>query len=150
MPNLQINTINPAVEQILGYKQADMLGKSIVDMAIDSQQNALRKKLGSIIKDNLSFATFESQFATFDKRVIWTECRASYRNKVIFLNISDSSPQKSYQQQLIKSREAAEYGKKVKETFLANMSHELRTPVNGIIGLTNMLRKSGVNEQQER
>jgi signal transduction histidine kinase len=28
------------------------------------------------------------------------------------------------------------------------MSHELRTPVNGIIGLTNMLRKSGVNEQQ--
>jgi PAS domain S-box-containing protein len=146
--NLQINTINPAVEQILGYKQANMLGKSIVDMAIDSQQDALRKKLGSIIKDNLSFATFESQFATFDKRVIWTECRASYRNKVIFLNISDSSPQKSYQQQLIKSREAAEYGKKVKEIFLANMSHELRTPVNGIIGLTNMLRKSGVNEQQ--
>jgi PAS domain S-box-containing protein len=146
--NLQINTINPAVEQILGYKQADMLGKSIIDMAIDSQQSALRKKLGNIIKDNLSFATFESQFATFDKRVIWTECRASYRNKVIFLNISDSSPQKSYQQQLIKSREAAEYGKKVKETFLANMSHELRTPVSGIIGLTNMLRKSGVNEQQ--
>jgi PAS domain S-box-containing protein len=146
--NLQINTINPAVEQILGYKQADMLGKSIIDMAIDSQQDALRKKLGGIIKDNLSFATFESQFATFDKRVIWTGCRASYRNKVIFLNISDISPQKSYQQQLIKSREAAEYGKKVKETFLANMSHELRTPVNGIIGLTNMLRKSGVNEQQ--
>jgi PAS domain S-box-containing protein len=146
--NLQINTINPAVEQILGYKQADMLGKSIIDMAIDSQQDALRRTLGGIIKDNLSFATFESQFATFDKRVIWTECRASYRNKVIFLNISDSSPQKSYQQQLIKSREAAEYGKKVKETFLANMSHELRTPVNGIIGLTNMLRKSGVNEQQ--
>jgi PAS domain S-box-containing protein len=146
--NLQINTINPAVEQILGYKQADMLGKSIIDMAIDSQQSALRKKLGNIIKDNLSFATFESQFATFDKRVIWTECRASYRNKVIFLNISDSSPQKSYQQQLIKSREAAEYGKKVKETFLANMSQELRTPVSGIIGLTNMLRKSGVNEQQ--
>jgi PAS domain S-box-containing protein len=146
--NLQINTINPAVEKILGYKQADMLGKSIIDMAINSHQDDLRKKLGGIIKDNLSFATFESQFSTFDKRVIWTECRASYRNKVIFLNISDSSPQKSYQQQLIKSREAAEYGKKVKETFLANMSHELRTPVNGIIGLTNMLRKSDVNEQQ--
>jgi PAS domain S-box-containing protein len=146
--NLRIKTINPAVEQILGYRPDEMLGKSVIDMAIEQQRDALRKKLGGIIKDNLNFSTFESQFDTFDKRVIWTECRASYRNRTIFLNISDISPQKSYQQQLIKSKEAAEYGKKVKETFLANMSHELRTPVNGIIGLTNMLRKSDVNEQQ--
>jgi signal transduction histidine kinase len=81
--------------------------------------------------------------------VIWVECRASYRNKTIFINISDISPQKSYQEQLIKSKEAAEYTKKVKETFLANMSHELRTPVNGIIGITAMLRKTGINDQQK-
>ena len=146
--NLRIKTINPAVEQILGFKPEEMIGKSIIDLAIEPEQDALRKRLGGIIKDNLSFANFESQFGTFDKRTIWTDCRASYRNRMIFLNISDSSPQKSYQQQLIKSKEAAEYGKKVKETFLANMSHELRTPVNGLIGLTNMLRKSGVTEQQ--
>ncbi|MBD1394761.1 hybrid sensor histidine kinase/response regulator [Mucilaginibacter glaciei] len=146
--NLRITTINPAVEQILGYKPTELIGKSIIDLAIDAEHDTLRKTLGGIIKDNLSFASFESQFNTFDKRSIWTNCRASYRNRMIFLNISDNSPQKSYQQQLIKSKEAAEYGKKVKETFLANMSHELRTPVNGIIGLTNMLRKSGVTEQQ--
>lgn len=146
--NLRIKTINPAVEQILGFVPNELVGKSIIDLAIDEERDALRKKLGSIIKDNLSFSSFESQFSTFDKRVIWTDCRASYRNRMIFLNISDNSPQKSYQQQLIKSKEVAEYGKKVKETFLANMSHELRTPINGIIGLTTMLRKSGVNEQQ--
>ena len=88
------------------------------------------------------------RFETFDKRIIWAECRASYQNKTIFLNISDISPQKSYLQQLIKSKEAAEYGKKIKETFLANMSHELRTPVHGIIGLTQLLRKTPVNDQQ--
>jgi PAS domain S-box-containing protein len=146
---LRINNINPAVEVIMGFKAAELLGKSIVDLSVDAQQQLFRKKLGEIIKDNLNFAVFELQFETFDKRIIWVECRASYHNKTIFLNISDISPQKSYQEQLIKSKEDAEYGKKVKENFLANMSHELRTPVNGIIGITSLLLTTDVNEQQK-
>ncbi|MBD1366650.1 response regulator [Mucilaginibacter sp. ZT4R22] len=145
---LRIKTINPAVEKILGYRQSEIFGSNIVDLAIDEDKVAFKKKLGEIIKDNQQFSSFEFQFNTFDKRSIWVDCRVSYRNKVLFMNISDCSPQKSYEQQLIKSKEAAEYGKKVKETFLANMSHELRTPVNGIIGISNLLRKTGVTNQQ--
>lgn len=145
---MRIESINPAVEKIMGYKPAEIIGKSIIDLAAENEQTAFRKKLGEVIKDNLSFAVFEFRFETFDKRLIWAECRISYRNKMIFMNISDISPQKSFQEQLVKSKEAAEYSKKVKETFLANMSHELRTPVNGIIGLTNLLRKTQVNDQQ--
>jgi len=146
---LRIGNINPAVESIMGFKPNELVGRSIVDLSFDGHQQAFRKKLGEIIKENLSFAVFEVQFETFNKRVIWAECRASYHNKTIFLNISDISPQKSYQEQLIKSKEEAEYGKKVKETFLANMSHELRTPVNGIIGITDLLLKTDLNEQQK-
>jgi PAS domain S-box-containing protein len=146
--SLRIVDINPTVEKIMGFKAAELIDKSIVDLAIEEHRSGFRKKLGEIIKDNLSFAIFEFKFETFDKRTIWVECRAAYRNKVIFINISDISPQKSYQEQLIKSKENAEYSKKVKETFLANMSHELRTPVNGIIGITSLLRKTGLNEQQ--
>lgn len=146
---LRIENINPAVEGIMGFKPAELLGKSIVSLAIDEHQIPFRKKLGEIIKDNLPFAVFEGRFERFDKRVIWVECRASYRNKIIFINISDISPQKSYQEQLIKSKENAEYTKKVKETFLANMSHELRTPVNGIIGITSMLLKTELTDQQK-
>jgi PAS domain S-box-containing protein len=145
---LRIKTINPAVEKILGYRQSEVFGSNIVDLAIEEDKVPFKKKLGEIIKDNLQFSAFEFQFNTFDKRSIWVDCRVSYRNKVLFMNISDCTPQKSYQAQLIKSKEAAEYGKKVKETFLANMSHELRTPVNGIIGLSNLLRKTGVTNQQ--
>ncbi len=64
------------------------------------------------------------------------------------MNISDISPQKSYQEQLIRSKEMAEAGQKAKETFLANMSHELRTPVNGIIGITALLKNTQLDSQQ--
>ena len=146
--SMRIQSINPAVEKILGHKPSELIGKSIIDSVIVGERVAFRKKLGEIIKDNLRFTVFEFQFETFDKNVIWAECRASYQNKTIFINISDVSPQRSYLEQLLKSKEAAEYGKKVKEIFLANMSHELRTPVNGILGLTQMLRSTPVNDQQ--
>ena len=59
--SLRIQSINPAVEKILGYKPAELLGKSIIDRAVESERAAFRKKLGEVIKDNLGFAVFEFQ-----------------------------------------------------------------------------------------
>lgn len=145
----RIHSINQAVNKILGYKPAELVQKSIVDLAAPVSEEKFRKKLSDIVNNNLNYAVAEFQLETFDKKTIWAECRITYSNKVLFLNISDVSPQKSYQQELIKSKEASDYSRKIKENFLANMSHELRTPVNGIIGLTGMLRKSPLDEQQK-
>jgi len=143
-----IQSINPAVERILGLNAATVKGKSAIDLVIEPQRAAFKLKLSQIINDNLATTVFEFQFNTFDMRVIWAECRVSYRNKAIFLNISDVSPAKSYQEQLIRAKEAAESSKKIKETFLANMSHELRTPIAGIMGLIGLFKKTELTDQQ--
>jgi signal transduction histidine kinase len=54
----------------------------------------------------------------------------------------------AYQKELIKAKELAEQGKRIKENFLANMSHELRTPINGIIGIAHLLEKTDLSEDQ--
>lgn len=37
----------------------------------------------------------------------------------------------------------------IKKQFLTNVSHEIRTPINGIIGLTDLLLTTPLNEEQE-
>lgn len=50
--------------------------------------------------------------------------------------------------ELLRAQEEAKLSAKIKGEFLANMSHEIRTPMNGILGFTDLLARSNLNEQQ--
>lgn len=52
-------------------------------------------------------------------------------------------------EQTKKDKVVALEASEAKSMFLANMSHEIRTPLNGIVGFTELLKDSGLEDEQQ-
>ena len=56
---------------------------------------------------------------------------------------------KEAERELQQLKEEAEAAAKSKSEFLANMSHEIRTPMNAILGFSDVLSRSQLDEKQK-
>lgn len=76
--------------------------------------------------------------------IIGSECSAliikNGNGEDIYWTIQrDISDQLRYEEQLLRSKQAAEESEKLKSAFISNMNHEIRNPLTAIIGFGNMI-----------
>jgi PAS domain S-box-containing protein len=62
--------------------------------------------------------------------------------------VTDLTERKALEEQLRERTRQAEGASRAKSAFLANMSHEIRTPLNAVIGMSHLLKQTGLDERQ--
>ena len=56
----------------------------------------------------------------------------------------------NHKYELVSAKIKAEESERLKSTFLENLSHEIRTPMNAIIGFTDLMLTTNLNEEEKK
>lgn len=153
--NGQIKTLNKSAQDLLGYSEHELMGKSY-SVIIKSSEFLPTISDKNYLNDHYKiFQDREFICLTKQGKEIILSFSCSFFHETFyespdFVYIGrDITDRKEAEQALEYAKIEAEMASQIKSKFLANMSHEIRTPMNAILGMTELLLMTSLSPEQK-
>jgi PAS domain S-box-containing protein len=150
---------SPGAHKMMEMQPEDSINMTLSDLIqlihpVDRAKIVIQISISRKNKVDYSLLTYRIQKKSGN--YIWLEVNVKYhydkdRNLLNSILIArDISERKKFEIELIKAKETAEAGNKLKTAFINNISHEIRTPINGILGFLSFILDENLEEDERR
>jgi PAS domain S-box-containing protein len=149
----KITNVYESFCQLTGYEHEELIGKSPKSLLLTKSSQEVMQRQNEL-RERGEASVYEVQLKKKNGDVIWVLISGApffneFGSRMGSIGVHlDITNRKLAETELKKSKELAEASSKSKELFLANMSHEIRTPLNAVIGLSQLLDKTSLDDQQ--
>ena len=149
--------ISPRILELTGYKSEEFTEHCIEfnDLVLKVDQQPILDAITLAIEEKRQYS-IEYRIRHRNGKILWLLDKGSFdfsdkaTPQWIDGVLVDITERKEYEAKLEKAKLQAEEAAFAKQSFMANMSHEIRTPMNSIIGFSDLLMDTPLDQEQQK